>query len=202
MRMLASSFVRSFVHSLVRRFICSISIVDRSFVPRFQTDKRSVIRLHFCAQCKVRWFVLNRRLILRYVLFYSPVNLLTAQIPAIVRALHKQLREKSVKTRQVNEQFAIHQNYLPPKKLLTSKKHFFPLSFFNTVRTLIFVAHDLRIKCFRITQPNWIVKSVKLFVLQDLLLDDTVEYFKNAERKIASNWDENVLFRFSLAWYV
>ena len=32
-----------------------------------------------------------------------PVNLLTLQIPAIVKALHKQLREKSVKTRQVSD---------------------------------------------------------------------------------------------------
>ena len=32
----------------------------------------------------------------------SPVNLLTTQIPSIVRALHKQLKEKSVKTRQVH----------------------------------------------------------------------------------------------------
>ncbi|KAJ7389385.1 Cullin-associated NEDD8-dissociated protein 1 [Desmophyllum pertusum] len=30
----------------------------------------------------------------------GPVNLLTTQIQSIVRALHKQLREKSVKTRQ------------------------------------------------------------------------------------------------------
>lgn len=35
-------------------------------------------------------------------LCFRPVNLLTSQIPSIVRALHKQLREKSVKTRQVN----------------------------------------------------------------------------------------------------
>lgn len=36
-----------------------------------------------------------------------PVNLLTSQIQSIVRALHKQLREKSVKTRQVNTVFSL-----------------------------------------------------------------------------------------------
>lgn len=37
-----------------------------------------------------------------FFLCFRPVNLLTSQIQSIVRALHKQLREKSVKTRQVN----------------------------------------------------------------------------------------------------
>ena len=35
------------------------------------------------------------------VCFSSPLNLLTTQIPSIVRALHRHMREKSVKTRQV-----------------------------------------------------------------------------------------------------
>ena len=34
--------------------------------------------------------------------FCRPLTLLQAQIPAIVKAIHKQLREKSFKTRQVN----------------------------------------------------------------------------------------------------
>ena len=38
-------------------------------------------------------------------LCFRPVNLLTTQIQSIVRALHKQLREKSVKTRQVKTVF-------------------------------------------------------------------------------------------------
>jgi len=33
-------------------------------------------------------------------LCFSPVQLLQTQIPAIVKAVHKQLKEKSVKTRQ------------------------------------------------------------------------------------------------------
>jgi hypothetical protein len=36
------------------------------------------------------------------VIFARPLTLLQAQIPAIVKAIHKQLREKSFKTRQVN----------------------------------------------------------------------------------------------------
>ena len=36
-----------------------------------------------------------------HIVYFSPVNLLTSQIPSIVKALYKQLREKSVKTRQV-----------------------------------------------------------------------------------------------------
>lgn len=39
-------------------------------------------------------------------------------------------------------------NLLYTKITFTYKKEFFPLSFFNTVRTLIFVAHDLIKKMF------------------------------------------------------
>ena len=39
-----------------------------------------------------------------FLIHFRPLTLLQAQIPSIVKAIHKQLREKSFKTRQVIRQ--------------------------------------------------------------------------------------------------
>ncbi|CAH3188697.1 unnamed protein product, partial [Porites evermanni] len=66
--------------------------VSPALIARF---KGTIVSQYFC-----KLLSLCSLLSSCYSNFLDPVNLLTSQIPSIVKALYKQLREKSVKTRQ------------------------------------------------------------------------------------------------------
>ena len=103
------------------------------------TKEVNLFQIDNCSLKQIISIGLNKILQTEYTCFFfflccRPVNLLTSQIQSIVRALHKQLREKSVKTRQVN---TVSMNDLTPEYM--DNRTFQGLNSRETGRVLILI---------------------------------------------------------------